>query len=362
MILQTAANIVNKYGSANEEAKKDFSSWVSKNPNLSGGEKAYRYLDEKGKVYQSVSLRAPEPRTDEKFHQPLIHPITKKPCAVPPNGFSRTPDTLKDMVKNNGIIFGKDETTQPRQKMVLTSESKKQLTSVIQDAKKGKADLLPLNLDFPYCHPVSLYETLVGAEIQTKNDIVIDFFGGSGTTAHAVINLNREDGGRRKYILVEANDYFHTVILPRVKKVVFSDKWKDGKAKADGKGVSHFCKYFALEQYEDTLRRASYVNDSETDAPSFFDNPFEKSPFSAYVFLRDKKMSDALKIDYEADKITVDFQKLYPEIDWAETLSCIKGKFIKSVTTDSVTFADNETIKFAEMDYRDILPLIWWDK
>nr|HMS40731.1 DNA methyltransferase [Pyrinomonadaceae bacterium] len=199
-------------------------------------------------------------------------------------------------------------------------------------------------------------------EIQTKNDIVIDFFGGLGTTAHAVINLNREDGGRRKYILVEANDYFHTVILPRVKKVVFSDKWKDGKAKADGKGVSHFCKYFALEQYEDTLRRASYVNDSETDAPSFFDNPFEKSPFSAYVFLRDKKMSDALKIDYEADKITVDFQKLYPEIDWAETLSCIKGKFIKSVTTDSVTFADNETIKFAEMDYRDILPLIWWDK
>ncbi|HMS38927.1 MAG TPA: hypothetical protein PKE69_01785, partial [Pyrinomonadaceae bacterium] len=131
LILQTAANIVNKYGSANEEAKKDFSSWVSKNPNLSGGEKAYRYLDEKGKVYQSVSLRAPE-------HQPLIHPITKKPCAVPPNGFSRTPDTLKDMVKNNGIIFGKDETTQPRQKMVLTSESKKQLTSVIQDAKKGK--------------------------------------------------------------------------------------------------------------------------------------------------------------------------------------------------------------------------------
>lgn len=207
--------------------------------------------------------------------------------------------------------------------------------------------------------PTKLIEKVVKL---TDGNLTLDFFGGSGTTAHAVINLNREDGGRRKYILVEANDYFHTVVLPRVKKVVFSDKWKDGKATGEGAGVSHFCKYFAFEQYEDTLRRAAYVNDSETAQPAFFDNPFEKSPFSSYVFLRDKKMSDALKVDYEADKISIDFAKLYPEIDWAETLSCIKGKFIKTVTADSVTFADNTTIKFAEIDYRDILPLIWWDK
>lgn len=216
-----------------------------------------------------------------------------------------------------------------------------------------------------FSYPKSIYAVedclkVTGASKENQA-IYADFFGGSGTTAHAVINLNREDGGRRKYILVEANDYFHTVILPRVKKVVFSDKWKDGKTRPDGKGVSHFCKYFALEQYEDTLRRAAYVNDSETDSPSFFDNPFE-SPFSAYVFLRDKKISDALKIDYEADKITVDFAKLYPEIDWAETLSCVKGKFIKTITADSVTFADGETIKFNKIDYRDVLPLVWWDK
>ena len=64
------------------------------------------------------------------------------------------------------------------------------------------------------------------------DSFVLDYFAGSGTTAHAAINLNREDGGQRKYILVEANDYFYTVILPRVKKVVFSDKWKDGDRKS----------------------------------------------------------------------------------------------------------------------------------
>lgn len=83
-------------------------------------------------------------------------------------------------------------------------------------------------------------------------EYILDFFAGSGTSAHAVINLNREDGGRRKYILVEMGDYFETVLLPRIKKVVYSDKWKDGKPQK-GKGISHFFKYFYLEQYEDTL-------------------------------------------------------------------------------------------------------------
>lgn len=73
-------------------------------------------------------------------------------------------------------------------------------------------------------------------------------------------------------------------------------------------------------------------------------------------------MSDALRVDYETDKITVDFAKLYPEIDWAETLSCVKGKFIKTISQDSVTFEDGETIRFNDIDYRDVLPLICWDK
>lgn len=50
--------------------------------------------------------------------------------------------------------------------------------------------------------------------------------------------------------MVEMADYFDTVILPRIKKVIFSDKWKDGKP-IDGDGISHMVKYFKLEQYED---------------------------------------------------------------------------------------------------------------
>jgi adenine-specific DNA-methyltransferase len=194
----------------------------------------------------------------------------------------------------------------------------------------------------------------------------MDFFGGSGTTAHAVMDMNKS-GGERKYLLVETNTYFQTTIIPRVKKVAYTNTWSSGRAVDGGQGISHFCKYFTLEQYEDALRRAVYVDDSKGAAPEMFDNPYE-TPFSTYVFLRDLKMSDALHIDYDANKVRVNFSKLYDDIDWAETLSCIKGKFIKSQTADSVTLTDGksreslETIKFDEINYNDILPLVWWDK
>jgi len=293
-MLKVAEEIVTKYGRGSEKAQKEYPAWVDGNLELTGGEKAYRYLDNEGHVYQSVSLRAPESRTDPKFHEPLIHPITKKPCVVPPNGFSRTPETLKEMIQRGEIIFGADETTQPRQKVPLTKGKQRQISSVIQDGRKGKADLDLLGLDFPYCHPVSLYETLAGAASESSNDIVLDFFAGSGTTAHAVFNLNRLDNGKRKYLLVEMGEHFNTAILPRVKKVAFSDKWKDGKAQ-EGRGISHFVKYFELEQYEDTLRKAQYE-----DAPLFAGT---QDTYTSYAFLRDLKLLDAVKVDKKANKV-----------------------------------------------------------
>lgn len=85
-----------------------------------------------------------------------------------------------------------------------------------------------------------------------KNDIILDYFAGSGTTAHAVINLNRENGGNRKYILCEMGEYFDTVTKPRIQKVIYSKDWKDGKP-VSREGSSHCFKYIRLEQYEDTL-------------------------------------------------------------------------------------------------------------
>ncbi len=92
--------------------------------------------------------------------------------------------------------------------------------------------------------------------------LALDFFGGSGTTGHAVINLNRGDTGQRKYVLVEMGEYFDTVLKPRLQKVVFSEAWKEGGPERQPNpknpdnpynGISHCIKVLRLESYEDAL-------------------------------------------------------------------------------------------------------------
>ena len=105
-----------------------------------------------------------------------------------------------------------------------------------------------------FSFPKSIHATVDSLLVSkaSASSHVLDYFAGSGTTGHAVINLNREDGGRRKYMLVEVGHHFDTVLLPRLKKVVHSPDWKDGKP-VSRKGITQFFKYVRLESYEDTL-------------------------------------------------------------------------------------------------------------
>ena len=156
------------------------------------------------------------------------------------------------------IIFGPDERAQPRRKVFLTTESQRQISSVIQDGSRGKADVEKLGLEFPYCHPVSLYIELLGAGAPNSKAVILDFFAGSGTNGHATIALNREEKSKRKFILVEIGEHFDTVLKPRIQKVIYCDDWKDGKPTSRDSGVSHLFKYFRLESYEDALDNISF--------------------------------------------------------------------------------------------------------
>ena len=94
--------------------------------------------------------------------------------------------------------------------------------------------------------------------VSDADALVLDYFAGSGTTGHAVIKLNREDGGKRKFLLVEMGDYFETVLLPRIKKVTFAPEWKKGKperfaTEQETKHSPRIIKVIRLESYEDTL-------------------------------------------------------------------------------------------------------------
>jgi len=107
-----------------------------------------------------------------------------------------------------------------------------------------------------FAFPKSLYNTLdcVHAATQDRpHGLIMDFFAGSGTAAHAVIELNRRYGSHRKWLLVEAGAHFATVLRPRVAKCLFSPDWQAGRAARHDAGLSALVKCIALEAYDDAM-------------------------------------------------------------------------------------------------------------
>jgi len=180
-----------------------------------------------------------------------------------------------------------------------------------------------------------------------KGDVVADFFLGSGTTTAVAHKLGR------KWIGVEMGEHFYSVVLPRMKRVLAYDKSGISKEVKEYQGGGFF-KYYELEQYEETLANCKYEDSDLFTSPS-------KTPYQEYVFMKDEKMLKALEVDYENNKVKVDLTKLYPNIDIAETLSNLTGKWIKRITEDAVEFEDGTRIDTKNLDYKLIKPLIWWE-
>lgn len=225
-------------------------------------------------------------------------------------------------------------------------------------------------------------ENLLRRVIQSttdKGDMILDFFIGIGTTAAVAHKLNR------KWIGIELGEHFNEFyndeeerklgVLGRMKWVLNGDQKMHAVEKDRRPHLSKdinwqgggFFKYYELEQYEDTLRKMKYNADSST----IFD---ERHPFSNYVFQADSKLADVLEIQLNATGeesiVNLDFDKLYPNIDFAETISCLKGKPIKKITptgvllegereeirTDYKNMTPEEKVEFVKM----LKPLLWW--
>ncbi len=207
-------------------------------------------------------------------------------------------------------------------------------------------------------------EKLLQRVIETasnKGNIVFDFFAGSATTQAVAKKLGR------KWLGVEVGEQFFEVELPRLKKVIFGKQGgisKDLKPKYKGGG---FFKYYNLEQYENTLRKIRYRD--------YQGNLFasDKKVFEEYIFFGDEKLALPEVIKERKDEaLQIDFEKLYPNIDWPETLSNLLGKPIKKIKKGSVILQDGDEkqeikFDFNKMSEREkveflgtIRDLIWW--
>ena len=110
-----------------------------------------------------------------------------------------------------------------------------------------------------FSFPKSLYAVLECIRIAcnaNKDAIILDFYAGSATTGHAVMRMNSNDGGKRKFVLIEMGEYFEFATKTRILKAAYAvneSSWKKGKPTKRDNGVSQIIKYMTLESYEDAL-------------------------------------------------------------------------------------------------------------
>lgn len=327
-LLEGTSNVVT------EKVRDKYKKWLARQDSFSGGDRAYKFIDDNGQIYRLVAMGAPEKRTDSKYYIPLVHPESGLECPVPPNGWSRAPETIQQLLKEDLIVFGKDETTQPQKIVHLRLDAQKQITSVLSDGKSGKAYLDDFGLTFPYCHPVSMYEALLSTRNTPSH--FMDFFAGSGTNGHAVINLMREQGLKHKQILVEMGAHFDDVLVPRITKAIYSDDWKIGVAQKQN-GISYIAKILKVESYEDTLNNISLVK-KNADLFDFMSPEAEEDYLLKYMLGEESKDSllnlsnfrnpFSYEMDIAADSIGATERT---KIDLVETFNYLIGIHVKSL-------------------------------
>ncbi len=189
----------------------------------------------------------------------LIYPVDENGIERKWRYARQSVESIKDQLKckeRNGIKYIQNEKSFFNLKTVWDS---KYYNSNVYGTKLLNNILGNKVFDFPK----SLYTVIDSINSSSsQSDLILDYFAGSATTGHAVLKLNKEDGGKRKYILMEMGEYFDTVTKPRIQKVIYSDNWKDGKPK-DMDGNSHMFQYLKLEQYEDTLNNIDFSETPE---------------------------------------------------------------------------------------------------
>ena len=158
----------------------------------------YTYADDRG-IYQTDNPGGVSNGNTESI---VYHPVTKKPCPIPNGGWRYKPSEIERLVRENLFAFGSDETIIPRVKRYLGDYIYQVPKSVLFfDSQSSTKWLKGNNIPFDFSKAIELMKYILS--IGSKDSIVLDFFSGSATTAHALMQLNAEDGGNRKFILVQ---------------------------------------------------------------------------------------------------------------------------------------------------------------
>ena len=195
------------YGNSIENIQIELRKWIRKQTNGDdlSGVAHYSYVDEKGVFYPGNSANT----KPGGYTYDIIHPITKKVCAKPEYGYRWKFETFSAANDIGNVLWGETEKIIPKIKKRLDTVTQKLKSYYYEDNRGTSAELKSLfdgKTVFNNPKSVNFLIHILQFVTISENDIILDFFAGSGTTGHAVMQLNAEDGGNRKFILCQIDE------------------------------------------------------------------------------------------------------------------------------------------------------------
>lgn len=204
-MLEVERNLLAKYGDDPNALQEAYSDWYSDHKSQLGKLDGYKFCDKGGIYAGSRSVHNPGRRG---YFYDVIHPITGKACTPPLMGYRFPEASMQILIAQDKIIYGEDEKKIIELKQYLRDYEDKLSSVITLDGRSG-ANIIRALFDnknvFKNPKTPAIFEEFLPF-VLGNGEIVLDFFAGSSTTAHAVLNMNQTDSGTRQYILVQLDE------------------------------------------------------------------------------------------------------------------------------------------------------------
>ena len=320
----------------------------------------YCELDKDYNIWGKINMSWPNANSQGERYD-VINPVTKKLCPVPDRGWRWTETTFNNAIKGTEFLlpdgsmmkgrvwYANNERTQPSSITYLKEVESFLLRSILSFKSDGSIELENMGLGgiIEYPKPTRLLDRIIYS-MNIDDGIILDYFAGSGTTGHSVINQNLIERKNRKYILIDGGKHFETLLIKRIKKSIFSNQWQNNEPKGVG-SLKHIVNYLVLEQYEDVL-----------DA---IEQTYEVAPINLplkYLYKPElNKINSTLDISKPfSNKIKYGQPTKEGFIDLVDTYNYLQGYEVKTLKTYSIGskyYKVVETIDNRIVVWRDIV-------
>jgi adenine-specific DNA-methyltransferase len=299
-----------KYEENTAVIQSELRKWIKTNKQILDKVSHYDNVDSKG-VFHDADV------ANTKFggyKYDVIHPITRKVCKIPEKGFRYPESSMEELIFNNEIMFGLDETTLIKPKKRLENVKDRLRSVIYEDGRSSTKELEEMFHKEFFRNPKS--EKIIRRLLSfcsSGNDIVLDSFAGSGTTAHAVLNLNKQDGGNRKFICIEMEEYAETITAERVKRVINGYGHTPNPSQQGNNGTGGSFDYYELgpalfnddneiNELVGVEKLRQYMYYTETKSVLKAPSPSERAGGEAYLL--NKHNDTAYYFYYEQDGVT----------------------------------------------------------